>query len=140
MGRPMRLLIIDDRIPAPALGAGFPRMYDAAVQLSRSGRFQLAIHPSESAAGDGTPLGREGVDIVREPLRDHLQRPGVGYDAVIVSRPNNFEDFAPMIRAAMPDVPIIYDAEALFYVRAERQLAFIEDADEQATYAKQQAG
>ena len=41
---------------------------------------------------------------------------------VIISRPNNFEALAPVIRSALPEVPIIYDAEALFYVRDERQL------------------
>ena len=35
-----------------------------------------------------------------------------------------------MIRSALPDVPIIYDAEALFYVRAERHLEFLSSPGE----------
>jgi GT2 family glycosyltransferase len=132
MGDPCRLLIVDDRIPAHALGAGFPRMYDAAVQLSGSGRCHVAIHPTYSPVGDRTALGRLGVEIVTEPLAEHLGRPGVGYDVVIISRPNNFEASAPVIRAALPGVPIIYDAEALFFSRAQRQAAFAQDPAERS--------
>src|SRR4029077_8904830 len=41
------------------------------------------------------------------------------YDALIVSRPHNMHRAAGTLRRYFPDAPLIYDAEALYFVREE---------------------
>jgi GT2 family glycosyltransferase len=134
MGDPLRLLLIDDRIPVPALGAGFPRMYDFAREMSATGHHHVAVLPTYTTDGDWTPYGRAGIEIVRESVAKHLARPGVTYDIAIISRPNNYADFAETIRSALPSTPIVYDAEALFYRRMRKQLDFIVDPFDRARH------
>jgi GT2 family glycosyltransferase/glycosyltransferase involved in cell wall biosynthesis len=135
MGDPLRVLLIDDRIPVPALGAGFPRMYDFALELAGTGRHHVAVLPTFTTAGDWTPFGRAGIEIVRQSLSEHLAGPGVGYDVVVISRPNNYEDCAEIIRSSLPETPLVYDAEALFHRRMAKQLDFIADPLDRARYA-----
>jgi glycosyltransferase involved in cell wall biosynthesis len=135
MGDPIRILLVDDRIPVPALGAGFPRMFDFALEMATTGRHHVSLVPTYTMAGDWTPFGREGIDIVRQPISDHLRQPGVHYDVVVISRPNNYEDCAPMIRQSLPTTPLIYDAEALFHRRMNKQLEFVTDPFERAKCA-----
>lgn len=135
MGNPTRVLIIDDRIPVPALGAGFPRMYDFAIELADTGRYHVALLPTFTTDGDWTPFGHAGIEIVREPLDDHLARPGVRYDVVVVSRPNNYRSCSDIIRSSLPTAPLVYDVEALFYRRMQKQLDIIADPLERARCA-----
>jgi hypothetical protein len=52
------------------------------------------------------------------------------YDAVIVSRPHNFERFAKIVRTAQPQAVLVYDCEALFWRRMERQAGIaLDDAE-----------
>ena len=127
LGDPFRLLIIDDRIPIPALGAGFPRMYDFARELAETEDVHVAVLPTATDAGDPSELAAAGIEIVRTPLREHLSEPGTAYDVVVISRPNNFVDNSHVIRSLLPGVPIIYDVEALFHRRMQKQIPFIED-------------
>jgi O-antigen biosynthesis protein len=133
MGDPIRVLLIDDRIPVPALGAGFPRMYDFAAEMAATGRHHVAIVPTYSPDGDWVPFAQAGIEIIREKITDHLARPGVGYDVVVISRPNNYDDCAGAVRSWLPHVPLIYDAEALFHRRMTKQLAFVTDPSVRAT-------
>jgi glycosyltransferase involved in cell wall biosynthesis len=135
MGHPMRVLLIDDRLPVPALGAGFPRMYDFALELAGTGRHHVAVLPTFTTEGDWTPFGRAGIEIVRQGVGEHLAEPGVGYDVVVISRPNNYEDCAEIIRSSLPDTPLVYDAEALFHRRMTKQLDFIADPLDRARFA-----
>ncbi|HXQ60712.1 MAG TPA: glycosyltransferase [Acidimicrobiales bacterium] len=135
MGDPTRVLVVDDRIPVPALGAGFPRMYDFAIELADTGHYHVALLPTFTTNGDWAPFGRAGIEIVREPLIDHLAQPGVRYDVVVISRPNNYQDCAEVIRSALPGVPLVYDVEALFHRRMQKQLGIIADPLERARCA-----
>jgi GT2 family glycosyltransferase len=132
MGNPTRVLLVDDRIPVPSLGAGFPRMYDFAIELAGTGHHHVAVLPTYSTAGDWTPFGRAGIEIVRESVSDHLTCPGVEYDVVVISRPNNYEEYAPLVRSSLPTTPVVYDAEALFHRRMRKQLEFVIDPFDRA--------
>ncbi len=127
LGDPFRLLIIDDRIPIPALGAGFPRMYDFARELAETDDVHVAVLPTATDAGDPSELAAAGIEIVRTSLREHLAEPGTAYDVVVISRPNNFIDNSHVIRSLLPGVPIIYDVEALFHRRMQKQIPFVDD-------------
>ena len=68
-------------------------MYDFALRaLPGRGDVHVAILPTATDAGDASELAAAGIEIVRTSLRKHLGEPGVTYDVVVVSRPNNFVD------------------------------------------------
>ena len=52
-----------------------------------------------------------------EPLREHLSRPEIQYDVVVISRPHNFENLYDIVRAEQPRATIVYDTEALYHRR-----------------------
>jgi len=142
-GAPTRVLIIDDRVPDPSVGAGFGRMYTAVLELAASG-YAVAIHPT--AEPPGTPpdaLISAGVAIVagdlprvdsaspefeaaiERNLRSHLSCAWINYDVVIISRPRNFERSARIVRTCQPSAVLIYDCEALFWRRLVLQATLV---------------
>ena len=128
MGRPNRILVIDDRIPASWLGSGFGRMVDALSELTSSGDHFVSLFPSATDEGNRRELCRIGVRILEGDLEEHLQRAHVKYDVVIISRPYNYEIFGSMVRKHQPQAAVIYDAEALYFRRTERQALMSDDA------------
>lgn len=116
-GGTQRVLAIDDRLPdaggaAGGVGSGFVRANELFQDLKGCVVSLFTTHrPRRNSLAD------LGVDVVDEPLAAHLARPGKTYDAVVISRPHNFRFFYDTIRAALPDVPLIYDAEALYHKR-----------------------
>lgn len=125
MGAPKRVLLIDDQLPDPSIGSGYPRMLETLSELIGLG-CHLSMFTSLIEGADHTDgMCRLGVRVLdgsfEDDLREHLSSVGVGYDAVIISRPHNFERFAPVVRLVHPETPVIYDAEALFHRRIERQ-------------------
>ncbi len=124
-GRRPQLLLIDDKLPDPSIGAGFARAHDLLTELA--GRdYAVTLHPTDDPAGNPLPLGRLGVQVHHgsaDDLRAHLGADGVRYDAVLVSRPHNWAYFAADVRRLQPAARLLYDAEALWHVRLERQAA-----------------
>ncbi len=124
-GNPPRLLIVDDMLPDPGLGAGFGRMHDLIEELDFA-RWAVCFHPTNHRNADPAALGRFGAELVRgevEEMVEHLASPAVRYDVIVISRPHNWGYFAETIRASQPEAVLVYDAEALFHVRLERQAA-----------------
>ncbi len=140
MGDPVRVLLIDDRVPDRAIGSGFARMADVIETLVATGRYHLSLLASlEDGFEQNDWLARLGVEVIDEPLADHVAKQGLGYSLVVVSRPHNYERIAPMVRELLPGVPIVYDAEALYHVRIERQAALATDPLEKAALAREAA-
>ncbi|MCU1490929.1 MAG: wbbL 4 [Acidimicrobiaceae bacterium] len=122
LGCPRRILVVDDRVPDPSIGSGFARMADVMVELSATGQYHVALLPSlEEGAEQNDALARLGIEVIDEPLEKHLAIAGLSYSLVILSRPHNYERFVSRLRAALPGVPLVYDAEALYFRRIERQ-------------------
>ncbi len=122
-GNPPSLLIVDDMLPDPGLGAGFGRMHDLIAELGFDS-FAVRFHPTNHRNADPAALGRFGVELVPGEVDDviaHLADPGVHYDVIVISRPHNWEYFADAIRQHQPQAALVYDAEALFHRRLERQ-------------------
>jgi GT2 family glycosyltransferase len=132
-GCPPRVLAIDKRIPEERLGTGYPRLLDALRALAT--HFAVAFHPWYRIDGDFTELGNLGVDLVEEDIMKHLRRPGVIYDAVIVSRPEEVRPFIDAVRLYQPTAALIYDVEALNYRRFEGQAAVSDDPIEADWFA-----
>lgn len=127
MGRPNRVLVIDDRIPASSLGSGFGRMIDAFSELTSSGDHFVSLFPAMTSEGSRDELCRIGVRILEGDLEAHLRQPHIKYDVVIISRPHNYEAYGAMVRHYQPRAAVIYDAEALYFRRTERQALLSDD-------------
>lgn len=118
-----RLLVVDDRVPTSDAGSGYPRSH-ALLLLLRRHDYPVTLFPSY----DATPhqpwlsdLQREGIEVVCDgrPFADlAAERAGL-YDVVLVSRPHNFGAVRADLTRSFPRAVVIYDAEALFFVREE---------------------
>jgi hypothetical protein len=122
----LRILVVEDYVPDATVGSGYGRMIDTIADLRAMGNVHIALHPAFGQSEGAPRVGPVGVEVLAEPLAGHLfqQRSlGLRYDVVIVSRPHNYELVAPTLRELLPGVPVIYDAEALYFRRLERQAA-----------------
>ena len=91
----------------------------------------VSIYPSDRRhPAQENSLAALGVNVVEETLSEHLARPETGYDVVVISRPHNADLFLDLVRGALPDVRIIYDAEALYHKRLSIQTRLEEDAEQ----------
>jgi glycosyltransferase involved in cell wall biosynthesis len=123
---PLRILVVEDYVPDATVGSGYGRMIDTIADLRAMGNVHIALHPAFGQSEGEPRIGPEGVEVLAEPLAGHLlqlRSRGLRYDVVIVSRPHNYERVAPTLRDLLPGVPVIYDAEALYFRRLERQAA-----------------
>ena len=137
--RPRRVLIVDDVVPEEALGAGYPRLLETIDQIQSVPSVAVSFFPTldhRHATNDLGAIrpwtGSVPLEIVAEGLEEHLRQmssQGTSYEVVVISRPHNYEYVIEMVRAHLPRVPIVYDAEALFYRRLERQLAFCTETE-----------
>ena len=132
---PRRILLIDDRVPDAALGSGYGRMGDAAIELSGNG-YAVSIFPVLGATPPSDRLISAGVAIIDEDLTAHLAHPSVSYDAVIVSRPHNYCRAADTVRRHQPQAVLVYDCEALFARRMTRQAQLTQDESERQALEK----
>ena len=121
-----RVLVVDDRIPVPSLGSGFPRARQLVHSLHEAGAF-VSHYPLTCPQVDLVEayevLPRE-VEIMAgrgiDGLADFLRERCGYYDAVIVSRPHNMDCFLRACRevpAFLPGTALVYDAEAIFATR-----------------------
>ncbi|WP_218510138.1 glycosyltransferase [Variovorax sp. dw_308] len=122
--RGMSLLFIEDRVPHPHLGTGYPRsnellraMVDAGTQVTLFPMFRW----DENWAGIRQSLP-SSIEVMKGCSADDLsgflaQRDG-HYDAIFVCRPHNMRAFLRASAAAASSSQtkpyLIYDAEALF--------------------------
>ncbi len=118
-GSPTRVLVVDDRLPDQGLGSGFGRMRDAIRELSGAG-YAISLYASDTARGDRRELQDLGVDVIEGDLVAHLSAPATFYDVAIISRPHNFR-MVSKLRRHQSQCAVIYDAEALFHRRLERE-------------------
>ena len=126
-GAPRRVLVVDDRVPDPSLGAGYGRMFTAVLDLAASG---YAVSLAPTVGFQGVPpdaLTSAGVAIVPGDLQRHLSCSWINYDAVIVSRPHNFERVGNVVRTCQPNAVLLYDCEALFWRRLTLQAKLVTD-------------
>ncbi len=131
--------MIDDVVPEEALGAGYPRLMESIAQIQSVPSVAVSFFPTldhrhaTNELGAIRPWGGPvPLEIIADELEEHLEKmtsQGTGYDAVVISRPHNYEYVIEILREHLPDVPIVYDAEALFYRRLDRQLEFCSDIE-----------
>ena len=127
MGRPVRILVIDDRVPEASLGAGFGRMVDTLSELLADESHHVTFYPHEQHTGGVTPLAALGLRVLHGELSDHLVRPSTHYDLVIISRPHNYGRYGKLVRRTQRHAVVVYDAEALYFRRTELQASLEKD-------------
>jgi glycosyltransferase involved in cell wall biosynthesis len=125
--RQPRLLVVDDRVPTSDAGSGYPRAH-ALLGLLRRREYPVTFFPSY----DPTPyqpwlrdLQGSGVEAIcdgRSFAEFAALRAGL-YNVVLVSRPHNFAAVRADLTRWFPRAVVIYDAEALFFVREELKTA-----------------
>lgn len=116
----MHTLLIDDRVPDPHFGAGFPRAYRLLMSLVKLGH-RITFFPmvKESLKEINRDVLRQyGVEVC-EDLRTLPQ----DVDVAIISRPHNMHYHMPVVKETQPQAKIIYDTEALWYRRYDLQLS-----------------
>jgi GT2 family glycosyltransferase len=125
-----RILVVDDRVPKPIEGSGFPRMFSMLKAMASLG-YRVTLLPSV----DGTPkqpeteiLTQMGIEVLwgTAGIREILNSRPNYYDVALISRPHNALFGIDLVRATNPKARIIYDAEALWYRREnlKRRLGF----------------
>jgi GT2 family glycosyltransferase/glycosyltransferase involved in cell wall biosynthesis len=133
-----RVLIVDDQIPYPQLGAGYPRALDLLRAVAGAGWFVTyypLVYPDADYAEAYRILPAQ-VEIAAERgeagLEKFLRERAGYYDAAIVSRPHNMKVF----RDALAEAPefislsrVVYDAEAIFALRDEVRARLVGQAD-----------
>lgn len=129
-GHPRRLLIVDDRLPT-AIGSGFGRMMDALTDVSDTD-YAPAVWARTRGLDDRAALVSAGVEVVEEELVTHLREPHVLYDAIVISRPTQLLSELTIVRALQPQAAVVYDCEALWHRRFERQLLLTNKLAERA--------
>ena len=111
-----RAQLIDDRVPAPGVGSGAGRARQNLLAIAACG-YEVALHTREPAQSLDRELTQAGVELA--PMVETIE-PG-SVEVVVLSRPHNFELW-PLLKERHPDARFVYDAEARFSARLERQL------------------
>jgi glycosyltransferase involved in cell wall biosynthesis len=128
-----RILVIDDRVPHEALGAGFPRARRILFALDQLG-YLVTMYPTTEFHENWFNAYQDipkRIELMlhhgREKLTSFLEERQGYYDAIIISRPENMAFCLPILKEHprwFSDSKIIYDAEAIFSQRiaAKRHL------------------
>jgi GT2 family glycosyltransferase len=118
-----RILMIEDRVPHSSLGAGYPRTNLLLRELVQAGA-EVTFYPMHKHP-ESWPRIRQSVpsnvevllNDSRSDLRTFLAERSSYYDAILVCRPHNMQDFLTAVgenREIIGGAKIIYDAEAIF--------------------------
>ena len=118
-------LFIDDILPDPKRGAGFPRAVELLRALQGMG-FDLTLYATTESPPAASSLFRR-VEVVRgrgpTGIRQFLDERQGQYDVIVVSRPHNMRYLKAAVGSQLVDaaVPVIYDAEAISAIRTIRR-------------------
>lgn len=122
-----RVLVIEDRVPAATRGAGYPRSW-AMLEMLASLGYRVTLYPYHDRTAYQPwvyRLQRAGIEVMigkGELAELATARSGL-YDALIVSRPPNFQAVAPLLGPLFPGAGVVYDAEALWFQREKLKAA-----------------
>ncbi|MEN9627296.1 MAG: N-acetylglucosaminyl-diphospho-decaprenol L-rhamnosyltransferase, partial [Pseudomonadota bacterium] len=121
-----RVLVIDDRVPLPWLGQGYPRAAHLVQVLAGAGH-AVTHYPLQFPHEDRVDVARalpETVEVMLghgvDGLLPFLQARARLYDTVIVSRPHNMQALQRLLLqhpGLLDGTRVVYDAEAMFSLR-----------------------
>jgi len=113
------ILIIDDKVPDPVFGAGFPRAYRLLLSLIELGHKVYFFPTSRQTVAN---LDKDALRSFNIHVIDDVKEIE-SLDAAIISRPHNVHYHMPYVKNHHPKAKIIYDTEALWYRRYDLQLS-----------------
>jgi GT2 family glycosyltransferase len=108
MGRPSRILVIDDPGPSAGFDPGTHPTTDAPLDLASSDRYFVSLFPTDPSEARQNDLGRFGVRVIDGDLASHLKSPYIEYDVVIVSGSGNYQRLGPLVRQHQPQAQLVY--------------------------------
>jgi len=121
-----RVLVLDDRVPHPQLGSGFPRSNDMLCTLAALG-CHVCFYPVTVPVDDWAAIRASlpaTVEVVLhrgiQGLESFLLERSGWFSHLLVSRPHNMAIFRPIwerYAKQFESVRMIYDAEAIFTYR-----------------------
>lgn len=116
-----RVLIIDDHATDPDRGFHIPRfksILESMADLDYRVTLYQTCNPKVTQKSLDCLLMR-GIEVVTDPqdAQDFAKERAGFYDTILISRPHNLARFYNTARSFFPGAQIIYDAEALFYIR-----------------------
>ncbi len=121
-----RVLVLDDRVPHDALGAGFPRarrLLETLLSLGHETTL-FPLSPAEEGWSEVYADLPRTLEVVKHPgvagLGPFLAERRGHHDLVLVSRPHNMLRLRAALAAdatLLDGVALVYDAEALFALR-----------------------
>ncbi len=119
-----RILYVDDRVPHPHLGRGYPRSQRIVCGLVELGHAVTLYPLLTPASGEDDPEADipAEVEVVAggtAAFGPFWRRRRSAYDVVIVSRPHNKAVVNAVLRETGDDhhAPLVYDAEAIYSLR-----------------------
>ncbi len=125
-----RILFVDDMMPDPLFGAGYPRAHEI-VRALVSARFEVDHYAMEATSADRARLSAMFSGTVRfhrsegaRGLRRLLWREGAAFDVLFISRPTPMRTFLELRWRPEGDrraPPVVYDAEAVIAPRERRR-------------------
>jgi hypothetical protein len=120
------MLFIDEMLPDPRLGAGFPRAAEMINAITAAG-WQVAHFAKKSSSAHRAEMQRKfGEDVEflagqgKHGLIRVLREQGDSFAAIVISRPTTMMTFLNALQSRGCDKPlpyIFYDAEAIFIDR-----------------------
>lgn len=114
------ILYLDDRIPYPCQGSGFPRAFQILVDLVELGCRVTVLPTMDRTAWQPVTheLQMKGVEVItgEDPLdyENFLEERAREYPIVWVSRIHNLARFLPTLQRVSGQHALIYDSEAIF--------------------------
>jgi GT2 family glycosyltransferase len=118
----LHVLIIDDIVPDPKRGAGFPRAAQVLHALRRL-HFGVTLYATAGSAERSSSSAFGWVEVIlgngSAGIREFLESRRGYYSLIIVSRPHNMRYFRAAVGSDFSwlRAPVIYDAEAVSAIR-----------------------
>ena len=142
------ILLIDDRVPHPSLGSGYPRCANILNTLA-SLNFNVTLYPLQFPIDDWKSCYEtldDSIEVIlgkgKSGIYGFLESRKGFFQYIIVSRVHNMEAFEDIVmkeKQFLEDVKIIYDAEALTASREILQASLLGQgisSEEQAVMIK----
>ena len=122
IGHGAKILVIDDYIPAIRYGSGFPRLYEMLICMTNLGCSVtfLPVGNPVKVQPETSDLQQVSVEVFwgdYANLEQFAKERSGYYDIVLISRPHVFERIKSTVQQHFANAAILYDAEALFYIR-----------------------
>jgi len=128
-----RLLVIDDHVPNIDRGSGEPRMGCLLDSLTKGwSRVQVTFLARDASRAEhyAPAFEARGIEVVydKAPWSEWFASRRGQFDAVLVSRPHNFEWIRTSLDRTQPQAVRLFDAESLFFRRIERTIPYLDAA------------